>query len=118
VEDATRRIHWIVSGRVQGVGFRYHVVESARRHGVTGDVRNLPEGQVEVRAEGPPAGLGAMLEELRQGPRFARVSGVEESELDTGERFSCLLTKVPRDRVRRGGQVIAKSGCRPCFRIS
>ena len=85
--DATRGVHWIVSGRVQGVGFRHHVVEAARRHGLSGAVRNLPDGTVEVQAAGPDAGLAAMLEEVRRGPRFSRVSGIEESELETARTF-------------------------------
>jgi len=87
VADESRRISWIVSGRVQGVGFRYHVVEAARRQRVEGDVRNLPDGRVEIRAAGPPAGVAALLEEVRRGPRFARVDGVEESELNSNLGF-------------------------------
>jgi acylphosphatase len=71
-------VHWLVSGRVQGVGFRYHVQHAALSHGVRGDVRNLPDGRVELRAMG--GALESFLEEVRRGPHGARVDAVEERE--------------------------------------
>jgi acylphosphatase len=65
-----------VSGRVQGVGFRYFVCERAESLGVAGSVRNLPAGAVEVEAEGPRAALETLLRELHQGPPHAHVSDV------------------------------------------
>jgi bifunctional non-homologous end joining protein LigD len=67
----------IVSGQVQGVGFRDWVVQKARGLGVQGWVRNLPDGAVEVHAEGPPPAVHTMLDRLRGGPRGADVSDVE-----------------------------------------
>ena len=66
-----------VSGRVQGVGFRDFACRSARQLGLVGYVRNLPDGRVEVVAEGSEEQLQAFLEQLRRGPAAARVSGVE-----------------------------------------
>jgi len=81
------RVRWIVAGRVQGVGFRWHVVNLARRCGVCGDVRNLPDGRVEVRAVAEPARLGELLAGVRLGPSGARVDGVESGDLDPALSF-------------------------------
>jgi acylphosphatase len=67
---------WLVSGRVQGVGFRYYVVRNASRLGLVGTVRNLSEGQVEVVARGEADVLEQLDELLRRGPSTARVTGV------------------------------------------
>jgi acylphosphatase len=70
----------VVRGRVQGVGFRASAAHEARRLGVDGWVRNLPDGQVEVEASGPPAAVDALCAWLGQGPRGARVTGVDLHE--------------------------------------
>jgi acylphosphatase len=67
----------LVSGRVQGVGFRWFTEREALRRGVTGYVRNLPDGRVEVRAQADAAVLTALLARLRVGPRGAQVDDVE-----------------------------------------
>ncbi|MCB9914759.1 MAG: acylphosphatase [Planctomycetes bacterium] len=66
-----------VSGRVQGVGFRYFAQAEAERLGLDGWVRNLPDGRVEFEAAGEERALEAFLAWLRKGPTFAHVSGVE-----------------------------------------
>ncbi len=66
-----------VSGRVQGVGYRYFARETAAMLGLSGFARNLPGGDVEVEAEGERESLERLLETLRQGPPASRVSGVE-----------------------------------------
>ena len=80
---------YLVAGRVQGVGFRYFVHATALTHHVTGFVRNLRDGRVEVRAEGTAASLAAFEHELGAGPAGARVDRVyAEDEPATGcERF-------------------------------
>ncbi len=70
------RLEARVEGRVQGVGFRHFVWQQARRLGLTGWVRNEPDGSVRVVAEGPPAALEALLTALRSGPPLARVDRV------------------------------------------
>lgn len=67
----------VVTGRVQGVGYRYATRDLAGRLGVTGWVRNLPSGQVEVFVQGPPAAVEAMIAWLERGPRWASVTGVK-----------------------------------------
>src|SRR5215467_14610410 len=71
---------FIVRGRVQGVGFRWFVEREAHMLGIDGWVRNNPDGSVEVLAMGTRDQLSGLRSRLRQGPRAARVDGVEESE--------------------------------------
>jgi len=66
-----------VSGRVQGVGFRYFTRECARRYGLAGWVRNAVDGTVELVAEGTPAALESLVHDLRQGPRAGLVESCE-----------------------------------------
>lgn len=70
-----------VSGRVQGVGFRWFTRKAARELGLAGQVRNLPDGRVEVEAAGDPERLEVFRERLRQGPPGARVDRLDEQEL-------------------------------------
>jgi acylphosphatase len=73
--------HLIISGRVQGVGFRYSMAEEAKRLGVTGWVRNRRDGTVESVVDGDPHALEAILAWARRGPPSARVTGVDASEI-------------------------------------
>jgi acylphosphatase len=70
-------VHVVIRGRVQGVGFRYFAAREARRLEVSGVVRNLVDGAVEVEAEGERASLERLVEALRAGPRAARVVSVD-----------------------------------------
>lgn len=72
---------YLVSGVVQGVGFRYFVLRKAQALAVAGWVRNLPDGRVEVVANGPVAALEELESALRTGPRHSRVADVEKSEI-------------------------------------
>lgn len=69
-----------VRGRVQGVGFRYFVEQTAKRLGVRGWVRNDDDGSVEVYAVGAPEQLSELAGYLWKGPPWAEVRGVDESE--------------------------------------
>jgi acylphosphatase len=69
-----------VRGRVQGVGFRYFVEHSAKALAITGWVRNVDDGSVEVYAAGTAAQLSDLAGLLWQGPRWAEVRGVDEAE--------------------------------------
>jgi acylphosphatase len=69
--------HFLISGRVQGVGFRFFAEDAASREGVHGWVRNLPDGRVEAAAEGEAEAIERFARALRQGPRGARVDEVE-----------------------------------------
>lgn len=78
-ERTARRV--VVGGRVQGVGFRAACAEQARARGVSGWVRNLPDGRVETWAEGPPQAVIELLEWLAEGPPAARVSDHESTQV-------------------------------------
>ncbi len=71
---------FVVSGRVQGVGFRYFAMREAEALGLSGWVRNLPDGRVEVLASGDAAAVDVMGGRLWQGPPHAKVAGVETSD--------------------------------------
>jgi acylphosphatase len=77
-EKEARR--WLISGRVQGVGFRFFVENKAIQIGVRGWVRNEDDGRVQVYATGTPDQLNQLAALLHQGPRMAEVRGVEEQE--------------------------------------
>ena len=68
---------YLISGRVQGVGFRYFTEATAAREGILGWVRNTPDGRVEVVAEGDAEALERFERSLRHGPRGARVERVD-----------------------------------------
>ncbi|HEY6477287.1 MAG TPA: acylphosphatase [Polyangia bacterium] len=80
-----------VRGRVQGVGYRASTAHEARRLGLSGWVRNLPDGTVEVAARGDAAAVDVLIGWLATGPRGARVTGVDVEELS--EKFSDLASK-------------------------
>lgn len=69
---------WKIRGIVQGVGFRYFTLRHAQSLGLSGWVRNLPDGSVEVAARGPADAVSRLLEILRVGPRLGRVDCVED----------------------------------------
>ena len=77
-ESSFSRLHTIVEGRVQGVGFRYFVLSKAQQLNVTGWVRNTAEGDVEVLAEGAREELEELLSALQKGPRSAFVTKTRE----------------------------------------
>lgn len=74
--SATVRSHIWVRGVVQGVGFRFFAERSARRRGVMGLARNLPDGRVEIIAEGPAAAVEVFVADVRRGPAGAVVRDV------------------------------------------
>ena len=71
---------YMIHGRVQGVGYRYFAERAGKQLGLTGYARNLDDGQVEVYAVGTLAQLSELAGFLRQGPRWADVRGIDESE--------------------------------------
>ena len=77
-----------MTGRVQGVGFRASTVEEARAYGLTGWVRNLADGAVELEVQGDEARVTALLAWCAHGPPAARVAGVaiDECQVIDGER--------------------------------
>ena len=78
-------LHFLVQGRVQGVGFRWFVEREAGVIGLRGWVRNTEEGDVEVVAAGEAADLDRLRACLRRGPRGSRVDRLVEQTLDESE---------------------------------
>ena len=76
----TRRVYVLISGRVQGVGFRVFAQRQARLRGLKGFVRPLDSGRVELVAEGPAAKVAELLDKLKRGPRAARVEKAAVTE--------------------------------------
>ncbi len=82
VEDtAIRAYRWVISGRVQGVGFRWFVLRVAQRLGVMGWARNLWDGRVEVMGQGISSMLLDFEKELHKGPPLSSVENVEKTEV-------------------------------------
>ena len=91
--EVARRL--VISGRVQGVGFREATVDAARAAGVAGWVRNRADGTVEVLVQGSPDAVDRLVAWCRRGPPLARVTGVDVATAAADaslERFARLPT--------------------------
>ena len=84
---------FIVRGRVQRIGFRAFVYDHAVNEGISGYVKNLPDGSVEVMAEGEAEAMQRFEMALRRGPIAARVDDVEVDELPPGGRAVHFMVK-------------------------
>jgi acylphosphatase len=78
---------FLISGVVQGVGFRYFAQRSAARHQVRGYIRNLEDGRVEAFAEGPPKAVEEFKHDLAAGPSYSKVEHLEETVLEPSGRY-------------------------------
>ena len=74
------RKHFIIKGSVQGVGFRYRACHAAEYFGVTGWVRNLYDGSVEMEAEGTPGDIQSLFDAIERGT-FIRIEEIEEEDI-------------------------------------
>ena len=83
----------VISGRVQGVGFRFFAERAARAAGVKGWVRNAHDGSVETLVEGEEAAVARYLDQLRNGPVGSRVTGVLVEEADPQHSVSFEITR-------------------------
>jgi acylphosphatase len=72
---------FIISGIVQGIGYRFFAMRAAARHQVLGTVRNLPDGRVEVVAEGGRDDMDEFKKDLVTGPSMAEITDIEETDL-------------------------------------
>jgi acylphosphatase len=91
--DDLVRLEAVVRGRVQGVGFRYHVVREARRLGLAGWVANERDGSLRAVAEGPPDALDRLEDLLRTGPPGSIVDGVSLVRMPATGRFEGFVVR-------------------------
>lgn len=87
-------LHFLIRGRVQGVGFRWFVHREAAELGLRGWVRNTDTGDVEVLVAGDPAALADLRTELHKGSRGSRVDKVIEHELDEAEAANLTAFQI------------------------
>jgi acylphosphatase len=87
------RRRYVVSGHVQGVGFRRFVQRKARDLGLAGYAANLPDGRVEVVAEGDEAAMGHLEKWLNRGPSLARVTQVQVQPAPEGDVLTGFTTR-------------------------
>lgn len=87
-------LHFLIRGRVQGVGFRWFVHREATELNLRGWVRNTESGEVEVLASGDPEDLAELRTELHKGSRGSRVDNVIEHELEDSEATSLTTFEI------------------------
>jgi acylphosphatase len=90
------RLHLVVRGHVQGVGFRWFVTREAELLGLAGAVWNRRDGAVELDAEGPRERLETLRDSVRAGPRAARVTSVDETWSEGPARYVDFQIAPPR----------------------
>jgi acylphosphatase len=88
VDTAKRASRFFVTGRVQGVGFRFFAVGEAERLGLSGYVRNLRDGRVEAYAIGTPEQLAQFRARLEKGPRLSNVDFVAEQSAEIDSQYA------------------------------
>ncbi|PLR76912.1 acylphosphatase [Bacillus sp. V3-13] len=88
-----RQYHLIVNGRVHGVGFRYFTQMKANTYNITGWVRNLPDDQVEILAEGSEDDLILFENSIKEGNPFSRVTSIEKTESSRLQGFKSFTIK-------------------------
>ena len=76
-----------VHGRVHGVGFRYYTYRQALQYELTGYVRNVADGTVEILAEGPPEALAHFLSAVRRGPQMSEVTACDTQDVAAGGQY-------------------------------
>jgi len=91
--ETEKRLSARITGRVQGVGFRNFTQRRARRLGLTGWVRNEPDGSVRLEAEGAREALDDLVEAVHQGPRMATVDGVEVEWAEATDEFEVFRVR-------------------------
>ena len=77
-----KRVVAVVSGHVQGVGYRFFATRVARRAGLKGWIQNMRDGTVEALVEGEKKSIDEWIEEIREGPRYAEVTKIDQESKD------------------------------------
>ena len=85
--EDTLTVNMKITGKVQGVGFRYFVLRQAQELGITGWVSNKPNGDVEALAQGEKADLEQFIAKVKEGPSFSRVDNVNLEWMNKGEQY-------------------------------
>ncbi len=85
-----KRVHLLISGKVQGVFFRYNVDKIAKKLGLHGFVKNTMDGKVEVVAEGSEDKLRKLIKFCEHGPEHAMVDGISTKKQEYKKEFSCF----------------------------
>jgi acylphosphatase len=83
----------LISGRVQGVGFRYFAVSVAEKYDVMGFVRNISGGKVEIVCQGEEDELKSFMDEVRQGPAFSVITDTVTEEVPENKKYSSFEIK-------------------------
>ena len=91
--SAKIRYYFVVSGRVQGVGYRYFCEQLANRFNITGWVRNRADGCVELEAQGPQDRLDAFVVKLEEGPILGHITELRKQELKIHSDESSFIIK-------------------------
>lgn len=86
-----RQVYIIISGRVQGVGFRYYALHKAQEQTITGWVKNTPDGKVEIEASGEPHNLNIFIDWMRIGPARAVIKTFSVSEILPERKFDRFI---------------------------
>ena len=95
MDTAKKASRFFVTGRVQGVGFRFFAVGEAERLGLSGYVRNLRDGRVEAYAIGTPEQLAQFRARLEKGPRLSNVDFVAEQSADIDSQYASDFVTTP-----------------------
>lgn len=90
---AVKSVHILLSGRVQGVGYRYFAARKAEELQIKGWVRNNPDGRVEIEAEGEAGQLSIFADWLKAGPPRAIVTGISIEEFAPARNFTTFFVK-------------------------
>ena len=88
LQQMIRQVHLLIRGKVQGVWYRKSTKIKADELGLSGTVKNLPDGRVEIYAIGEPTKIDWLIDWARQGPKFAVVHSIEVNEVKTPQQFS------------------------------
>lgn len=90
---AVKSVHILLSGRVQGVGFRYFAIRKAEELQINGWVKNNTDGRVEIEAEGEADQLSVFTDWLKTGPSRAIVTGISIEEFAPARNFTTFFVK-------------------------
>jgi acylphosphatase len=89
--EQIKRYKAVITGNVQGVGLRVFVVDNASKLGITGWVRNMADGTVEMEAQGNPDKLDQLFATIKKGNFIIKVDNIDYTEIDCVEETSFII---------------------------